>query len=160
MTRSMLLGRTGFLDDRHESNVVEIDLTADGETRAWIEIAHEVAACTDAEKLLELVGELIEAIDNCPGLLPSKMPRPVEAQSVAENQYPSSHEALANSIGMPPGEDATVSITDVLPIPDPLSVSSAILSFVSSGLSTWSHSWMHTRHEPGELAAESPNTSH
>jgi hypothetical protein len=64
-------------------NVVVIDLTADSETRTWIEIAHEIAACTHAEKLLELVDELIEAVYNCPGLLPSKMPRPVETQVVA-----------------------------------------------------------------------------
>ena len=55
----------------------EIDLTQDSETRGWGRIAHELAACTDAKRVLELAEELIEAIDACPRLLPSKLPRMV-----------------------------------------------------------------------------------
>jgi hypothetical protein len=52
----------------------EIDLTQDSETRSWGRIAHELAACTDAKRVLELAEELIEAIDASPGFLPSKLP--------------------------------------------------------------------------------------
>jgi hypothetical protein len=50
----------------------EIDLTQDSETRDWGRIAHELAACTDAKRVLELAEELIEAIDASPGLLPNR----------------------------------------------------------------------------------------
>lgn len=56
-------------------DVVVIDLTDCSEERTWRRIAHEAAACTDPIRLIALCEELIEAIDLCPQLLPSKLPR-------------------------------------------------------------------------------------